>query len=388
MSKAKKFAQQHKKSMGKAVDSPQWSVKEFVKEHQKLMEMPESAKKSKSISMPVKEFVKEHKRLVGILKQDCGAEGKKEAKLQQQELDEHAKKSDYATGEVGCGSGLAGKICRHNRKKLNRYQPISEAKDIAKTVPEGVDKEKYDRCIQHVKRQRSGKNAYAICAASLQGKVKKSIDFQETKTAVDSTDQLLAEKTASPELINYLKTSVDSELTKIPFAKGALTLAEKEPGLYNGFFQDKDGQVVEKFDSMTLEIIAKNMEIKDLYRAPATLQDVAAAHDRIDMVQKQLDEQPSRPVKSLKIKFGDFELELRKSVRDFAQRFAKARTEERQVDQDLIKKAIESWRKKHQSVMDVPNTTAAAKEIFDNWEEHKEGFNQIVYALQQVEDDE
>src|SRR5690349_20820579 len=144
--------------------------------------------------------------------------------------------------------------------------------------------------------------------------------------------------------MSYLKNSVDSELTKIPFEKGALTLSQKEPGLYNGFFQDKDGQVIEKFDSITLEIIAKNMEIKDLYRSPATLQDVAAAHDRIDMVQRKLDEQPSRPLKSLKIKFGDFELELRKSVRDFAQRFAKARIQEIAIDHDLIKKAIESWR--------------------------------------------
>lgn len=321
---------------------------------------------------------------------------------------EKVEKADYATAEVGCGTGLAGKICTHNRKKLHKFVEVKKS-ELKKNAPKGVDKKKYDRCIQDVKRQKSGKNEYAICAASLEHKVNKSIDFQETKSAIDSGDQLLAEKTASPELMNYLKNSIASELAKIPFEKGALTLSQKEPGLYNGFFQDKDGQVVEKFDSMTLEIIAKNMEMKSLYAAPAlpvhaqmpqeeaedrqiareeAAKIVSQAHDRIDMVQSQLAAMPSKDMKSLRIKFGDFELELRKSVKDFAQRFAKARIREIEIDHDLIKKAIESWRKKHKEIMDIPNTTAAAKEIFDNWEEHKEGFNQIVYALQQVEDNE
>lgn len=285
---------------------------------------------------------------------------------------------------------LADKIIAHNRKKLHGSKIEKSKKDKKKKV------------IDKVKRKKVVPQYYPLGCITNENPVEKSIDFQETKTSVDSTDQLLAEKTASPQLIKYIKDSIANEISKIPFAKGTLTLSEKEKGLYNGFFQDAQGQIVEKFDSMTPEIVAKNMELKQLFsmatpastiNPPAnpepTAEQVAfAAHDRIDMVQNQIhnmQKEPMKELKSLRVRFGDFELELRKSVKDFAQKFAKARIPLKEVDHDLVKKAISCWQKQHKEVLDVSSMTSAAKEIFENWEEHKEGFSQIVYALQQLE---
>lgn len=322
------------------------------------------AKKDDKISIPKKEFVKEHKRLVNVLN-----EAGKEGKYQEKELKEVEKAEDYATAPIGPGTGLAGKIARHNMRKLHHFV-----------------------------------SAY---------KIKKSVDFQQTKSAIPSEDQLLAEKTVNSDLINYIKSSIQPDISKINFKKGILTLSQKEPGLYNGFFQDTQGQVIEKFDNQTLEIVAKNMLVKQLIEAPdepyssnlmaneagatvtppvdVPLQLADAAHDRIDMVQnridsvqKQIEEQTGR-AKVLKIRFGnDFELELRKSVKAFVNDFRKSRD----LESDLIKKAVSSWRRKHKDIAPVDSDHSAARELFSNWEEYKEGFCQIVYGLQQLEQDD
>lgn len=43
-------------------------------------------------------------------------------------------------------------------------------------VPKGVDKKKYDSCVEQLKKQGDVDNPYAVCAASLKGDTKKSID--------------------------------------------------------------------------------------------------------------------------------------------------------------------------------------------------------------------
>lgn len=43
-------------------------------------------------------------------------------------------------------------------------------------VPKGVDKKKYDSCVEQLKKQGDVDNPYAVCAASLTGETKKSID--------------------------------------------------------------------------------------------------------------------------------------------------------------------------------------------------------------------
>lgn len=279
------------------------------------------------------------------------------------------KNSPKAEATLPAGKGLAGKIARHNMAKLHKFAKAH--------------------------------------------KISKSVDFQNTKVSIDSADQLLAEKTTSPQLIKYIKASLENDISKIPFAKGMLTLSKKEAGLYQGFFQDKDGQVVEKFDDMTPEIVAKNMEMKSLYAAgemappqpslpghdaqeeaedriiaqQEAQKVVEVAHSRIDMVQNRIDrlqEDMGSKAKTLRVTFGDFQLELRKSVREFADKFRKSQ-EEDETDPTVIRKAIESWRTKNKNVLDIPTFNAAAKELFNNWDEHKEGFSQIVYALEQLE---
>lgn len=315
--------------------------------------------KKKKIQMPLKDFVKEHKRLVGVLNSPSHADDKEEAKRQVEEMKEYTEKSGVS---VTCGTGLSGKICRHNRKKLHGFV----------------------------------KN------------FKKSIDFKETMSAVDTMDQHNAEKTVSPELINYIKSAVSSDISKIPFSKGVLTLSEKEKGLFNGFFQDNNGQIIEKFDNQTIEIVAKNMEIKQLYDRPAALpihattpgdevedrqiarEEVSEALDTHNKLYHQ-GQQPGEPINvgkkgmSLKLKFGDFEIELRKSVKDFVNDFRKSKT---LVDPNIVQKAIASWRKKNQGVMNLQNNHIAAKELLANWDYYREEFNQLVDALQREDSNE
>lgn len=342
MSKAKKFIEDLKKK----------SLKGVIKkaEHKDAIPGGKADKKlpsdfdEKQLSMGIKvemEHTKDKK-----IAQEIAMDHLVEDKNYYSKLKEvHTEKSN-SENKVGCGEGLSGKICRHNQKKLHSF----------------------------VKKH----------------KIQKSIDFHNTKVSIDSADQLLAEKTVSEDLIKYIKASIEGDISKISFSKGILTLAKKEEGLYSGFFQDSQGQVVEKFDDMTPEIVAKNMEIKNLAEmspvpeAPPVIdQAIVAAHDRIDYMHNRIDtlqDQMNSKGKSLKISFGDFQLELRKSVRDFTNSFRRSKN-----DSTVIKKAIESWRIKNKQVLDIPNFTQAAKELFDNWEEHSEGFSQIVYALEQIE---
>lgn len=270
----------------------------------------------------------------------------------------HVEKSGVSTMSSK-DSRLASKIEQHNRKKLHAF----------------------------AKKQ----------------KLKKSIDFQQTKTAVDSADQLLAEQTTSPELISYLKTSVDNDITKIPFSKGMLTVSQKEPGLYNAFFQDNQGQIVEKFDSQTLEIIAKNMMLKQLWSGVAAAPSIAPNHDAVEELEDRViaaheaqlalerhnavyhqGQQPGEPIgskaKTLKVRFGDFEIELRKSIKDFISDFKKSQS----VNSSLVQKAIKTWRKRMEGCMSTSSDQDAAKILFNNWDEYHEDFCQIVYALQQM----
>ena len=245
-------------------------------------------------------------------------------------------------------------------------------------------------------------------------KLSKSVDFHNVKVSVDSMDQLLAETTASKQLINKIQDAMfqENNVAKVQLTKGTLTLSKKDEGLYDGFFQDSMGQVVEKFDNMTAAIIAKNLEMKNLEPVanpsqPAlahspqeeaedrviaqqeAVKIVDAAHQRIDMVHNRIDqlEKESAPKKlHLRIRMGDFEVELRQSVKAFVQDFKKSQDLDDDIDEKIISKAVHSWYKQNQERIGVSSFAAGVKELYDNWETHKEGFYQTVYALEQVQD--
>lgn len=315
---------------------------------------------------------------------------------------------------------------------------------LEKRAPKGVDPAKHERCVREVKRQgRSVGSAHAICTSSMKKdegngsngdgvstidpetqslatgicihnrrklhafarrkrKLKKSVDFKDTLVSVDATDQLLAETTVNKALLQYVQDQA-YDGAKIPFPTGTLTLSKREEGLYHGFFQDRDGQVVEKFDSQTIAIIAKTLQLKSLVPmpaeptpipipVPASEQEVkmlSAAHDRIDMVHNRIDALQRDVIeqvrsKSIRIKYGDFELEIRKSLSDFVKDFRSART----PDKKIVRKAISSWRKKYAEVMPLANDHQAAKELTENWETHQESFCQFVDAISRGVQDE
>jgi len=325
--------------------------------------------RKKEVKIPMKEFVEEHKRLLSVLRSPSHKDDAVEADKQQKELKQETKKAEYSTETVDCGTGLAGKICEHNQSRVNKFAKDKKAKKA----------------------------------------LEKSVDFQNTKSSVETDDQLLAEKTASKELIDYISTMVQNNpvlaIAKIPLEKGMLTLSEKEPGLYNGFFQDKEGQIVEKFDNQTVAGVAKHLQLKNWYSPPKESEiPVPSAPDKQDEQEDKVLAQtealkllaqhnelyhkgqlPGQPISGkggyIRIKAGDFELELKKSVRAFVNDFKL----EKSLKPELLKKALKSWRKQYHHIKPLANDQAAAKEILANWEYHQEELAQIVSGLISME---
>jgi hypothetical protein len=221
--------------------------------------------------------------------------------------------------------------------------------------------------------------------------VEKSHDYRDQFVSIDENAQAIAENNTPPELLGYMRScmykgptsaeTVESErhqgIYKIPFMKGLLTLAQKADNLYNGDFADIHGQVVEKVSDMTLEMIARQLVVKGFIEKadyqPAIAQTPPPVNPAPVVIQAASD-QPS----SIRIKLGDFEFEMRKSIKDFVSDFKKSRTH----NPELIKKAIKSWRRNTQ-YQQFTNDTEAAKFVLENWEQEKERFNQILFAVQQ-----
>ncbi len=313
-----------------------------------------SKKRSETITMPKDELVREHKKLVHVLRSPSHKDDKREADEQAKELKEYTSKADVSTRSTA-DKKLADKVISHNRRKLHSFA---------------------------------------------RSRMKKSIDFKNTLVAVDSKDQQMAEQLASKTLIDYIQNNLGvlksgpGASAKIPFPTGMLTMSEREAGLYHGHFQDRDGQIIEKFDSQTVAIIAKNLQLKSLVpepqevappSAPAAPQadEIAmAAHNRIDELQRQVLDQVRG--KSIRIKYGDFELEIKKSVQAFVQGFRTGAL----PDKESVRKALTSWRKKQAEYMHLPNDQAAARELSENWEQHQDSFCQFVDALSRGEDEQ
>ncbi len=220
---------------------------------------------------------------------------------------------------------------------------------------------------------------------------KKSYDFRDVKVSVDAVEHAEAEKTASPELLEYLSTSVNSDLEKIPFEKGALTLYKKEDGLYSGFFQDKEGQIIQKFDDMTIPILAKNMEVKELYTPVPAQHDEQEAEEDAAIAEyvaaRLLDhhnevyhrgQEPGEPINngkgSLRIKMGDIDIEIKKSINSFI----KSHKQNKEIE---VIKAIQSWRRNCVGGKNFSSDLEAGKELLKEWEKYSEEFYQIMHAM-------
>ena len=257
--------------------------------------------------------------------------------------------------KIDCGTGLSGEICRHNRKKLNKSK-----KDFIKDFK------------------------------------KSTYDFRDIKVSVNANQHAQAEKTASPDLVSYLQHSIDSALDRIPLAKGMLTVYKKAEGLYSGFFQDHDGQVVEKFDDMTIPIMAKNLEIKNIYEMPVHSQDVQDYKEDVeiaeDVAARMLQhhnemyhkwQDPGEPINggkgSLRIKMGDIDIEIKKSINSFVREFKKSKPN----PEIKVIKAIQSWRRNSVAGSNCRNNLEAAQELLREWDRYSEEFYQIMHAMRQ-----
>lgn len=196
-------------------------------------------------------------------------------------------------------------------------------------------------------------------------RIKKStFDFKDTNVAVDSMQHIASESSASPELLNYLSSSIDADIKKIKFAKGMLTVYPRETGIYSAFFEDNEGQVVEKFTDMTIPVLAKSMEIKQLY-VPPTPEPTSSDSSVSD-------------IKSLHIKVGDIDIEIKKSISSFVKNFKYKK--DKQVE---VIKAIQSWRRNSNKGRNCKSNLSAAKELLSDWEKYSEEFYQVLHAMSQ-----
>lgn len=207
---------------------------------------------------------------------------------------------------------------------------------------------------------------------------KKSYDYPDTLTIIDAKDQQAAEEGTPSKFLEKITSQMKKgdSVHKIQMQKGVLTLANKDSNLYSGFFTDAEGQVVEKFEGHTLEIVAKTLIVKgratdyDLYGDGEDYEPQAP----VQAAQPVISNQPQ-----VTIKFGDVEIQLRKSIRQFVDDFKKGKTEE----QELIRKAIKSWRRS-QTFQRFESDREAAQAIIANWESNRESFSQTLFAIRQM----
>ena len=207
---------------------------------------------------------------------------------------------------------------------------------------------------------------------------KKSYDYPDTLTIIDAKDQQAAEEGTPVSFLEKITSQMKKgdSVHKIQMQKGVLTLANKDSNLYSGFFTDGDGQIVEKFEGHTLEMVAKTLIVKgratdfDLYGEGEDYEPQAPVVEA---------SQPSVVQPQVTIKFGDVEIQLRKSIRAFVDDFKKGRND----DQELIRKAIKSWRRS-QKFQEFASDREAAQETDANWEQNKESFSQTLFAIRQM----
>jgi hypothetical protein len=202
---------------------------------------------------------------------------------------------------------------------------------------------------------------------------KKSYDYPDTLTIIDAKDQQAAEEGTPKGFLSRIASSIKKGETihKTEFQKGVLTLANKDANLYSGFFTDSSGQIVEKFDAHTLEMVAKTLIVKNR----VTDYDVYGSDEDLE------DDQPTAPSTSgatLKIKFGDIEIELKKSIKNFIDSYRNTSYE----NADILKKAVQSWRRS-QKLTRYESDREAAQAIINDWEANKESFSQTVFAIKQ-----
>lgn len=225
-------------------------------------------------------------------------------------------------------------------------------------------------------------------------KVKKSEAFygyKNTQATVNVAAQAHAE-TASPELIQYISASLNADVEKIRLAKGILTVSKKDEGLYSAFFSNNDGQVVDEFENCTVEMLAKNLMVKGYYDAPIAVEQTKAEHsdereDR-ELIRDALDmhnalyhqgQQPGEPIGGkgyVRIKYGNFELEIKKSMADFVKAF-----KNEQPTKSDVKKALTAWRRNSKAASQFRSDIDAAQALITDWNQYGEDFSQILHAI-------
>jgi hypothetical protein len=273
---------------------------------------------------------------------------------------------------------------------------------------------------------------------------KSTIDHENTTTSLSVEEQKAAEQTTDPRILKYLDDCCegmkDSDVKRIPLVEKTLVIAKKGDNLYNAFLEDGSGQVIEKMYDKTRQMIGKILDVKDL---------VNLDNKPVEVKEEPKEVKPKITMPSyFKLKIGDFEFEMKKSLGQFVSEFKKAKQykdkipggladkkkpkdfdpnklkEGQKVEREHTKnkdiareiamdhlvedseyykklkklersvqqnpnlyKALRMWENVLSQRAPVKNYFEAAEFLIKNWDQYKEDFFQTVHALNQLKDD-
>lgn len=206
-------------------------------------------------------------------------------------------------------------------------------------------------------------------------KIRKSIDFDTVTAAIPVEVQDYAETHADPELVAAIRDRLYytpvHDITRFEVGRGnTVTATKKEEGLYSAFVSNYDGQVTHQFENVTVEILTKELELRDLVDKWELVPFPVEASVPVEEVQTLAS---SGTV--IRISLGDVQIEISKSL-------SKA-TQNAKVPQE-IRKALQIFRKSASGYLTLSSDSQAAHEILNNWSLHGEKFNQILFAVEQI----
>lgn len=206
-------------------------------------------------------------------------------------------------------------------------------------------------------------------------KLRKSIDFDTVTATIPVEVQNYAETHADPQLVEAIRGRIMYipvfEVDRFEIGMGnTLTITKKEEGLYSAFVSNVDGQVVKELDNVTVEILVKELELRDLINKYEFIPYPEAA----PAVEAIAISSPSSQT-VIRISLGDVQIEISKSLNKV--------TQNDKVPEE-IRKALQIFRKSASGYLSLNSDSHTAQEILTNWNLHGEKFNQILFGVEQI----
>ena len=401
-----------------------------------------SMEKSKVV-MDKDEFIKEHKKLVNILESPSKRDDKKEAKKQKKELDEYVKKSydfrnirvsidakDQQAAEETSNRSLAAYIkqgCHGDMNKIPFPTGVLTLNRKTAGVYSGFFQDKYGQLVENFDDQTIDMVAKMLEIRELvpmpyeipstPSAQEASPDRQDDGPRTQETHSEHTEKEFRRSLANFInKFKEDGKVEyEKDFVKGAIkewisvnelefdSTIEAAEALMNEWdihqetfseilfaeadqdFKDELHRSIDSFISEFNQPAYTKDDIKKAIKEWIEVNDLE--YNSAEAAEVLLNEWDEHEYSFSEILFTPDLIEdpandLRVSVHKFIENF---KNPEINYEKNFVKKAIKSWVRN--SNLEFNNEIEAAESLLQNWETHQEGFNQILFAMQQGSDE-